>query len=132
MGLVPKRARMTRACNSRSSSLRCYLDLDRWSSDFFALGEQVSEGQFPCLVDRFLLRGAGRRLAVHAIDFWPPRLRGLDAVCEVLRCFQQAAADVDDLVVAAGEVLAVPLGDRTPLVLHHGDVLQREGLDAGV
>ena len=49
-----------------------------------------------------------------------------------LRGLQQAAPDVDDHVVGAGQVLLRAVGDRAPLVLDHGDVLQRERLDAGV
>ena len=43
---------------------------------------------------------------------------------------QQALAYLDDRVVGAGEVLLRAVRNRAPLVLHHGDVLQRERLDA--
>src|SRR2546428_161077 len=93
----------------------------RWSGEA-ALGLRLGQGY------RLVRRVGNGGLAMHAIDLRLPGLGRLDTILQVLHRLQEPAADLDDRVVGAGQVLILAFGDRAPLGLDERDVLEREGL----
>ena len=86
------------------------------------------------LLDRLLERAASTVTISHCASGTPRDARepGLNPLRHRLGGRQQTAAHLDDHVVHARQVLLLPVCYRPPLGLDHGDVLQRERLDARI
>src|SRR5512145_1482675 len=66
------------------------------------------------------------------VGLWMPGRLGLLAFSQGPGGPDEPAPYLDDRGIGAGQVLLGAVHERAALVFHHGDILQREGLNAGI